>query len=144
MKIMDTSQTFSGGGGGGSKIQMSRFEQMISLMPIEITKFLETNDFRKMPTVSKITHKVITNPELQLQERRWYHTFEGLNSIVGVKTTPTEIRGKLALFIDVKCRIDIWEIMRYVLELGSQLHYLYITEVEIKLDLRMFYNPDGN
>lgn len=143
MKIMDTSQTFSGGGGGGSKIQMSPFEHMISLMPIEFTTFLETNDFKKIPTVSKITNKVITNPGLQLQERRFRHAFEGLNSIVGVKTTPTEIRGKLALFIDVECRIDIWEIMRYVLELGSQLHYLYITEGENPEDLRQYYVPKG-
>lgn len=132
-----------GGGGGGCKRTSSNFEHMVSLMPIEITTFLETNDFKKLYTVSRHTNKVITNPGLKLQERRCHCAFEGLRTIVGVKATTTKIRGKLALFIDVKRKIDICEIMKYVLELGSQLHYLYITEGEIEDDFQWFYEPEG-
>lgn len=139
MKIIDLSE--GGGGGGINSRQMSSFEHMISLMPIEITTFLNVNDFKKMYTVSKFTNKVITNPRLQLQERRYSHAFEGLRSIVSVKIT--KIRGKLALFIDVKYRIDICEIMKYVLELGNQLHYLYITEGEIPEEDQWRYESEG-
>jgi hypothetical protein len=141
MKIIDLSE--GGGGGGINSRQMSSFEHMISLMPIEITTFLNANDFKKMYTVSWHTNKVITHPGLQLRERRCRCAFEGLHSIVGVKTTTTKIRGKLALFIDVECRIDIYRIMKHVLELGSQLHYLYITEGGIPEDNQWLYEPEG-
>ena len=113
---------------------VSNLEHLISVMPIDITAFLGANEFKKISAVSKHTNNVITNPVFQIQERRCRSAFEGLYSLIGVKTIPTKIRGKLGLSIYVSCEIDICEIMKYVLELGSELHYLYIREGENELN----------